>query len=143
MTLNPESPDHSGDSRKIADHGDCPLTGQSIFINGFLWGIESWYNLTNKEVEELEAIDKILLRRILSVPVSVPTALIYLELGIVPLKYIIQARRIMFLQYILKRKSDDLLRKFFEAKCRKSSKNFKQNPSVGLKRKILSSITQD
>ena len=29
----------------------------------------------------------------------------------------------MFLQYILKRKSDDLLRRFFEAQCRKPSKN--------------------
>ena len=96
---------------------------QSIFINGLLWGTETWYNLSNKEVKDLEALDKILLRRILSVPVSVPTALLYLELGIVPLSYIIQARRIMFLQYILKRKSDDLLRRFFEAQCRIPSKN--------------------
>ena len=29
----------------------------------------------------------------------------------------------MFLQYILKRKSDDLLRRFFEAQCRIPSKN--------------------
>ena len=27
-TLELESPDHSGDSRKIADHGDCPLTAK-------------------------------------------------------------------------------------------------------------------
>ena len=40
MTLKPESPDHSGDlpdhssdSRKIADHGDCPLTDKELLYH--------------------------------------------------------------------------------------------------------------
>ena len=48
---------------------------------------------------------------------------VYLELGITPLKYIIQARRIMFLHYILTRKKDDLLLKFFLAQLREPTKN--------------------
>ena len=80
------------------------LLRQTIFINKFLWDIETWYNVTEKEIEQLESIDKILLRRILGVPVSVPIALMYLELGITPLSYIIKAWRIMFLHYILNRK---------------------------------------
>ena len=67
-------------------------------------------------------IDKILLKRIIGVPSSTPSALLYLELGIVPLRYIIQARRLTFLRYILTRKDDDLLLKFFLAQEREPSK---------------------
>ena len=65
----------------------------SLFINGILWNMETWYDVKEKEIEELEKIDRILLRRILNVPTSTPTALLYLELGLIPLKYILQARR--------------------------------------------------
>ena len=44
-------------------------------------------------------------------------------MGVTELKRIIQARRIMFLWYILTRKEDDLLLRFFKAQCRKPSKN--------------------
>ena len=44
-------------------------------------------------------------------------------MGVTDLKRIIQARRIMFLWYILTRKEDDLLLRFFKAQCRKPSKN--------------------
>ena len=50
-----------------------------------------------------------------NVPSSTPTALLYLELGITPLRYIIKARRLTFLHYILTRKEDDLLLRFFKA----------------------------
>ena len=64
-----------------------------------------------------------MLKRIFEVPSSTPTALLYLELGITPLRYVIQARRIMFLHYILTRKEDDLLNKFLKAQLREPTKN--------------------
>ena len=69
------------------------LLRETLFVNVILWNIETWYNLTIKEIEQLEAIDRLLLKRILEAPVSTPSALIYLELGITPLRYIIQATR--------------------------------------------------
>ena len=99
------------------------LLRETLFVNVILWNIETWYNLTTKEIEQLEIIDTMLLKRILEVPTSTPSALLYLELGITPLPYIIQAKRIMFLKYILSRPKDDLLRKFFDAQCKKPSKN--------------------
>ena len=66
---------------------------ESLFVNGILWNIETWYDLKEREIEELEKIDKLLLKRILNVPISTPTALLYLELGVIPLRYIIKARR--------------------------------------------------
>ena len=95
----------------------------SIFVNGFLWNLETWYDIKEQDLKQLEKIDKMLLKRILNVPVSTPSALLYLELGLVPLRYIIQARRLTFLRYILTRNEDDLLLKFFKAQCREPSKN--------------------
>ena len=99
------------------------LLRETLFINSFLWNMETWYNLRKTDLEEIEKIDRILIKRILNVPSSTPTSLLYLELGIVPLRYIIQARRLTFLRYILTRKDDDLLLKFFKAQLREPSKN--------------------
>ena len=92
-------------------------------LSAILWNIESWYNLTDAEVEELQILDRILLRKILQVSKSCPSIYLYLDLGVAPLKRMIQAKRVMFLQYILTRKDDDLLKKFFLAQCRNPSKN--------------------
>ena len=46
---------------------------------------------------------------------STPSALLYLELGLVPIKFTIQTRRLSFLRFILFRKDDDLLLKLFLA----------------------------
>ena len=99
------------------------LLRETLFINGFLWNIETWYGIKENDLNELEKIDRMLIKRILAVPSSTPTALLYLELGLVPLRYIIQARRLTFLRYILTRKDDDLLLKFFKAQDREPSKD--------------------
>ena len=71
---------------------------ESLFINSILWNIETWYDLKKSEIEEIEMVDRILLKRILGVPSSTQSALLYLELAVTPLSYIIKARRIMFNQ---------------------------------------------
>ena len=96
---------------------------ESLFLNGILWNLETWYDIKKKDIEELEKIDKMLIKRILNSPASTPSALLYLEMGMIPLQYIIQARRLMFLRYILTREDDDLLLKFFNAQMRDPCKN--------------------
>ena len=99
------------------------LLRESLFINAMLWNIESWYNVTENEIDELEKIDRILLKKILNVPISTPSTLLYLELGVLNIKTIIQGRRIIYLRYIMTRNEDDLLQRFFRAQCRKPSVN--------------------
>ena len=41
------------------------LLRETLFINSILWNIETWYNLLESEVEELELIDRMLLKKCL------------------------------------------------------------------------------
>ena len=88
---------------------------ESLFINSILLNSEVWYNLTNANIDELEKLDNILLRKIVEVGKSVSTAFLHLELGTRPLRFIIKTRRIMFLQYVLKEKESSLLSQFLKA----------------------------
>ena len=87
----------------------------SLFLNSILLNSEVWYRLTKADVEELESVDNALLRRILEAPACTPTPMLYLELGCIPITYIIMNRRIMYLQYLLKQDEDSLLQNVFRA----------------------------
>ena len=80
-----------------------------------LTNVESWYGLTGKEVETLEKVDEQLLRRILSAHSKTAIPALYLELGCVPLRFIIMQRRIGFLWYIMNEPEDSLIRNVFNA----------------------------
>ena len=56
-----------------------------------------------------------LLQNLMNCSSSVPKDLIYLELGIVPIRFIIQTRRLLYLHHILQQKEESLLYRFFEA----------------------------
>ena len=88
---------------------------ESLFINSILINSEAWYNLSNKNIDDLEKLDNILLRKILEVGQSVPTAFLHLELGTIPLRFVIKTRRILFFQYILKENESSLLYQFLNA----------------------------
>ena len=99
------------------------LLRESIFINGILSSIEATYGLTSQDVENLEILDRILLRKILSAHSKCPNESLYLELGVMPIKFIIICRRLSFLHYILNRPDTDLLKQFFEIQCKYPTKN--------------------
>ena len=84
---------------------------------------ETWYHLTNAELNLLETVDLMLLRGILNTPKSTPKEIMYLELGIVPFREIIRRRRLGFLSYILKQNKDSLVNKFFE--CQRKNRKAK------------------
>ena len=84
-----------------------------MFLNGVLTNAEIWYNLSEAEIQEFENLDRLLLRRILQVPVSTPKEAFFLELGIIPISVTIKARRINYLHYLVNRKQSEMLYKFF------------------------------
>ena len=88
---------------------------ESIFLNGILFNSEVWYSITKKQIKVLEDVDKLLLRRILQAPVSTPGEALYLETGAIPISFVLKGRRLMFLHYMLKLDSSEMLSQFFYA----------------------------
>ena len=74
--------------------------------------------MKNDEEQELEKIDKILLRRILEAPDSACIESLYLELGLIPLHIILKARRINYLHYLTTLSENEMLHKVFMAQWR-------------------------
>ena len=73
---------------------------EAELINGMLTNAEVWYGVSQSEQDELEEVDKLLLRRILNAPTSACIESLYLELGLVPIHIIIKARRVKYLHYL-------------------------------------------
>ena len=70
----------------------------------------------------LESIDNQYLRRLLNAERGTPNEILYLELGVLPLRDIIRQRRFGFYHYILNEKPGTLIHKFLISQTRNRSK---------------------
>ena len=86
-----------------------------MFLSHLLLNAETWHHLGQTNIDELENADKNLMRRILNVPESTPILALYLELGIVPIRFFIQAKRLAYYQTLLKRSTDEMSNKILKA----------------------------
>ena len=87
------------------------LLRQAWFINGCFVNSEVWNGYTDNDLKDLEVIDHQILQVVTGAQAKVPTEMLYLETAQIPLKYIISARRLLYLHTILKRDKDELIRK--------------------------------
>ena len=87
----------------------------SLLLSTLLSNSETWYSLTQKEISELEMVDEILLRKIFSAHSKTLKEALYLESGNVPIRFILMARRVNFLHYIMNEEESSLLKSFFNA----------------------------
>ena len=67
-------------------------------------------------MEIFSRVDESLLRGLVSAHSKVAKEALYLETGTIPIRFIWAARRIIYLQNILKRDTKELIRKVYEAK---------------------------
>jgi hypothetical protein len=67
------------------------LLRESIFLNGILTNSKVWYGLKKTEIDELETLDKMLMRKILDTHLTTPIEAMQLELGILSISTIIKA----------------------------------------------------
>ena len=54
----------------------------AMFANGILCNSEAWHNITKKHIEELEVMDRSLLKYILNAHSKVQDEFLYLESGV-------------------------------------------------------------
>jgi hypothetical protein len=88
---------------------------EAMLINGILYNSEAWHGVTKKHINALQAIDESLLRGILKAHAKTPREFLYLELGAVPLKWIIMQRRLNYQKTIIDRAENELIKKVYNA----------------------------
>ena len=96
---------------------------QSMFLNSVLVNSESWYGVKDSEMEQLEQVDEMLIRKLLEIGQGCPKEMLFLETGSWPLRFIVMSRRLMFLHYILNEDKESLVYKFLQAQIQNPVKN--------------------
>ena len=91
-----------------------------ILLGSMLNNSETWMNLSKKNIEELEKPDKVLKDKLFGTKSS--TVFYYLELGILPAKYVIMRKRLKFLKYIIDEPIETMIRKVFEEQRKETRK---------------------
>ena len=90
------------------------LMRQSMLIGSLLNNAESWINVTESDVNQLEKPDIMLLKNVLSKSGNPSKCFMFLELGVLPVKYVIMSKRLKYLRYILNESITTTLRKVYE-----------------------------
>ena len=80
-----------------------------IILSSILSSSEVWYGITQYEYEQLEQVDEMWMRNLMNSSSSVPRDLLYLEHSVLPIRFILQTRRLLYLHHILTQKEDSLL----------------------------------
>ena len=80
-----------------------------MLVNKMLFSSAAWYNLSEQNLRSLERVDESLLSQILSAHSKTPTEALYLELGCVPIRFKLMAKRVKYLHYLLNQNGNDLV----------------------------------
>ena len=99
-----------------------------IFLNAFLrssilYASETYYNLKESELRQIERIEESYLRKILKTSRGCPISQLYLEFGQVPARFEIIKLRLFFLKYILEQDTDSLIHRFLQLQISQPTKN--------------------
>ena len=86
---------------------------QAWLINGTLFNSEVWHGVADSDIAHFVEIDKYLLKGLVKAHAKVPIEHIYLETAAIPIPFIISARRIIYLQNILQRPDEEIIKKVY------------------------------
>ena len=84
---------------------------------------EVWHGLKSTDLDVMSVVDHKILKYICQAHSKTPTEFVYLESGAIPLPFLVVSKRMIYLQNILKRQPEELLRRVFKAQ--------KNNPTQG------------
>ena len=94
---------------------ECALIFLNIMLrSSILYACETYYNLKETEVRQLERIEENFLRKLFKTTRGCPISQLYLESGHTPARYEAMRLRLLFLKYILNEKPDSLIYKFLQ-----------------------------
>ena len=87
----------------------------AVLLSKLLLNSEVWHNLTLKQIEGLEDLDKIYLRNILSAHSKVGIECMFFDVGKMPLRYHIIIRRQLYLWHLLHTEETELIVRVFNS----------------------------
>ena len=90
------------------------LLYRALFLSSILFNSQAWRNLTKPDFSKLQTLQLRLLKKLVNAPSSISSSFIYLELGVLPIKYEIQKRQLTFLHHIVNLNDDDPVRMIYE-----------------------------
>ena len=85
-----------------------------MLLGSMLNNAESWINITTKDLETLKKPDTMLHRNILSTCGNPSKVFMCLELGLIPVNFVIMEKRLSFLRYILTEPMNTMIRQVYE-----------------------------
>ena len=126
------------------------LLHEAIFLNGTLCNVETWPHFTPNRLKLFEKAEQSLFRKVLKAHSKTPIECLYLELGVVPFRFHVMTRRIMFLQTLMQRDDNELTKKvlmcqkevelngdfYVQVKCDLEQLNISQNTLTCSKEKL-------
>ena len=83
------------------------------FLSKVLLNSEVWHSLTKLQIENLEKVDRILMRKIFNAHSKTPIEWLYCEAGKLDLSSVIKMRRLMYLWEILNREKSELINRVY------------------------------
>ena len=96
---------------------DCML------VNGILTNANVWYQIKDAQIDTLENIDLMLIRKLVKGHSKAPKEAFYLETGLLPIRFVIKKRRLMFLHNILNLPGHEIVRKVYNVQKQITTKN--------------------
>jgi hypothetical protein len=90
------------------------LMRQGLMLSGMLRNSETWINITEADMTKLTMPDTMLQRKILSSSGNPSKVFMSLELGVIPVRNVIMAKRLNFLHYILNENTSSIIHQLYE-----------------------------
>ena len=89
----------------------------SLVRSSIMYGTEAMYNITQKDLRELEKIEEDQMKHVFQVKtgIQVPLHIMYLDLGQVPARYQVKRYKVNYLQYLLQQDETSLLYRMLRA----------------------------
>ena len=105
---------------QLADSTVMNMTGNSLpafklfeatVIPSLLHNAESWISLNNNHIEELQKFQDKFIRKVLRLPDSTPKAILNWDVGLLPMKYRIAQKKLLFFNKLKLKNNDNLCKR--------------------------------
>ena len=90
------------------------LLRESMLLNGYLTNSEVWYPINTNQIDILEDIDLMLIRKLVKGHSKAPKEAYFMEAGLLPVRFVVMKRRMMYLHNLVTKSTSELIRNVYE-----------------------------